>query len=95
MTISEKLILLVEKIEKVKTDRAAIISAIRAKGVAIPDNTLLADIPPYILMIQGGEVEQNRVIDEILYLIDGISAVDSETLTFSGGASIENETLKV
>lgn len=95
MTISEKLILLVEKIEKVKTDRAAIISAIRAKGVAIPDDTLLADIPPYILMIQGGEVEQNRVINEILYLIDGISAVDSETLTFSGGASIEIETLIV
>lgn len=95
MTIEDKLNILIDKLEKVKVDRAAIIEAIKSKGVSIPDDTLLADIPPYILMIQGGEVETNKVIDEILYLIDGISEADSETLTFSGGANIENETLKV
>lgn len=95
MIIEEKLNLLVDKFEKIKVDRAAIISAIREKGVSIPDNTLLQDIPPYILMIEGGEQEVNKVINEILYLIDGISYIDSDTLIFLSGASIENEILKV
>lgn len=95
MTIEEKLNILVEKLEKVKVDRTSIIEAIKSKGVSIPDNTLLADIPPYILMIQGGEIEVNKVINEILYLIKGISTVSSETITFLSGAIYENETLKI
>lgn len=93
MTIEEKLSLLVDKLEKVKVDRTAIIEAIKSKGVEIPDDVLLADIPPYILMISGEEEQVNRVINEILYLMDGISDISSETITFSTGANYNSETL--
>lgn len=92
-SISEKLELLRSKLEKVKSDRAAIINAIREKGVSIPQDILLEDIPPYIMAISGGgETDINKVIDEVLYLVDNIGEVSGEKLTLSTG-TVTNEKL--
>lgn len=48
-TIEDKLLLLKSKIEKVKSDRSAIISAIIKKGINVPSNALLEDLPAYIM----------------------------------------------
>lgn len=92
-SISEKLELLRTKLEKVKSDRAAIINAIRAKGVSIPQDILLEDIPQYIMSISGGgETDINKVIDEVLYLVDNTAQYSDEKLIFSSG-SVSNEKL--
>lgn len=96
-TIKDKLLLLKSKIEKVKSDRTAIINAIIEKGVNVPPDSLLEDLPSYIMMISGGsETEASYIIDEILYIIsDADASYSSDTITFNSGAKVNGETLYI
>lgn len=96
-TIEDKLLLLKSKIEKVKSDRSAIISAIKQKGVNVPSDALLEDLPAYIMMISGGsQPEASYVIDEILYIIGDVEAsYSADTITFNSGAIVKGETLHI
>ena len=93
MSLEEKLILLKEKLDKVVSDRTEIIQAIRAKGVSIPADTLLEDIPAYIMIISGGGGDTSYVLDTILYLVDKDVSYAEENLTFNEGANYSNGTL--
>lgn len=94
MTIEEQLNLLEEKLNKAIIDRTAIIEAIRSKGVSIPDNTLLEDIPIYIMEI-GDEKEIIEVINGVLYLYDKYASYDEENekLTIISGANVSGDKL--
>lgn len=96
-TIEEKLLLLKIKIDKVKSDRTSIISAIIKKGINVPSNALLEDLPAYIMMISGGsQPEASYVIDEILYIIGDVEAsYSADTITFNSGAIVKGETLHI
>lgn len=96
-TIEDKLLLLKSKIEKVKFDRSAIISAIIQKGVNVPSDALLEDLPAYIMMISGGsQPEASYIIDEILYIIGDVEAsYSADTITFNSGAIVKGETLHI
>lgn len=96
-TIEEKLLLLKSKIDKVKSDRTSIISAIIKKGINVPSNALLEDLPAYIMQITGGEEpETSYVIGKILYLIDSTESSYSEgTLKIENGASVSDYVLTI
>lgn len=96
-TIEEKLSLLESKIEKVKSDRASIINAIIRKGIKVPSDAVLEDLPAYIMQITGGEEpDTSYVIGQILYIIENVdSFYENETLTIKSGASISDSVLTI
>lgn len=96
-TIEDKLLLLKSKIDKVKSDRTAIISAIIRKGINVPSNALLEELPAYIMQITGGsEPQTSYVIGQILYIIDSAEpSYSQEALTLGSGASVSDYVLTI